>query len=94
MVDDENSANPTVMEQALPRPACPWVPNSLSNVVARPLLLKKQVVLTGDRLTDAQPGFDGQTQEPAVHLTLDCRRRTHFPAKSRGRASASAWPSC
>lgn len=37
----------------------------------RPLLVKKQVVLTGDRLTDAQPGFDSQTQEPAVHLTLD-----------------------
>ena len=37
----------------------------------RELLVKKQVVLTGDRLTDAQPGFDGQTQEPAVHLTLD-----------------------
>ena len=37
----------------------------------RPLLVKKQVMLTGDRLTDAQPGFDNQTQEPAVHLTLD-----------------------
>jgi preprotein translocase subunit SecD len=37
----------------------------------RPLLVKKQVVLTGDRLTDAQAGFDNQTQEPAVHLTLD-----------------------
>lgn len=36
-----------------------------------PLLVRKQVVLTGDRLTDAQPGFDGQTNEPAVHLTLD-----------------------
>jgi len=36
-----------------------------------PLLVKKQVVLTGDRLTDAQPGFDSQTQEPAVHLSLD-----------------------
>jgi len=36
-----------------------------------PLLVKNQVVLTGDRLTDAQPGFDGQTNEPAVHLTLD-----------------------
>jgi preprotein translocase subunit SecD len=36
-----------------------------------PLLVKKLVVLTGDRLTDAQPGFDNQTQEPAVHLTLD-----------------------
>ena len=37
----------------------------------RPLLVKKQVVLTGDRLTDAQPGFDNQTQEAAVHLSLD-----------------------
>ncbi len=36
-----------------------------------PLLVKKQVVLTGDRLTDAQPGFDTQNTEPAVHLTLD-----------------------
>jgi preprotein translocase subunit SecD len=37
----------------------------------QPLLVRRQVVLTGDRLTDAQPGFDNQTQEPAVHLTLD-----------------------
>ena len=37
----------------------------------QPLLVKKQVVLTGDRLTDAQPGFDQQTNEPAVHLRLD-----------------------
>ncbi|WP_407278691.1 protein translocase subunit SecD [Aromatoleum evansii] len=36
-----------------------------------PILVRNQVVLTGDRLTDAQPGFDGQTNEPAVHLTLD-----------------------
>jgi preprotein translocase subunit SecD len=36
-----------------------------------PLLVKKQVVLTGDRLTDAQPGFASDTHEPAVHLTLD-----------------------
>ena len=37
----------------------------------RPILVKRQVVLTGDRLTDAQPGFDSQSNEPAVHLTLD-----------------------
>src|SRR5881409_342105 len=37
----------------------------------QPLLVRKQVVLTGDRLTDAQPGFDQQTNEPAVHLRLD-----------------------
>jgi preprotein translocase subunit SecD len=36
-----------------------------------PVLVKRQVVLTGDRLVDAQPGFDQQTNEPAVHLRLD-----------------------
>ena len=34
-------------------------------------------MLTGENLTDAQPGFDGQTQEPAVHLTLDAQGRAH-----------------
>ncbi|HSH88427.1 MAG TPA: protein translocase subunit SecD, partial [Ramlibacter sp.] len=38
-----------------------------------PLIVKKQVMLTGDNLTDAQPGFDNQTQEAAVHLTLDAK---------------------
>jgi preprotein translocase subunit SecD len=38
---------------------------------SQPLLVRRQVVLTGDRLTDAQPGFDNQTNEPAVHLRLD-----------------------
>jgi preprotein translocase subunit SecD len=37
----------------------------------RPVIVKKQVVLTGENLTDAQPGFDSQTQEPVVNLTLD-----------------------
>ncbi|HYG56264.1 MAG TPA: protein translocase subunit SecD [Burkholderiales bacterium] len=36
-----------------------------------PLLVRRQVILTGDRLVDAQAGFDPQTNEPAVHLRLD-----------------------
>jgi len=36
-----------------------------------PLLLAKQVVITGDRITDAAPGFDSQTQQPIVSVTLD-----------------------
>jgi preprotein translocase subunit SecD len=39
----------------------------------RPIILKKQVVLTGDSLTDAQPGFDSQTQQPKVDLTVDAK---------------------
>jgi preprotein translocase subunit SecD len=37
---------------------------------ARPIIVKRQVVLTGDNLRDAQAGFDDH-QQPAVHLTLD-----------------------
>ncbi len=37
----------------------------------QPVLVKKQVVLTGERINDAQPGFDGQSGEPAVHINLD-----------------------
>ncbi|MFT6589701.1 MAG: preprotein translocase subunit SecD [Rhodoferax sp.] len=37
------------------------------------IILKRQVVLTGENLTDAQPGFDSQTQEAVVNLTLDAK---------------------
>ena len=37
-----------------------------------PIIVKRQVVLTGENLTDAQAGFD-DNQQPAVHLTLDAR---------------------
>ena len=70
MVDDEASGNAAIMDAA----AKGQPPAGTEYYVergGRPLLVKKQVVLTGDRLTDAQPGFDGQSHEPAVHLTLD-----------------------
>ena len=37
------------------------------------VIVKKQVILTGENLTDAQPGFDSQTQEAVVNLTLDAK---------------------
>ncbi|MFM8609744.1 MAG: protein translocase subunit SecD [Burkholderiaceae bacterium] len=37
------------------------------------VIVKKQVILTGDSLTDAQPGFDSQTQQPKVDLTVDAK---------------------
>ena len=69
MVDEENMNG-----AALAAAAQGQVPFGSEYYVERngqPLVVKKQVVLTGERLTDAQPGFDNQTQEPAVHLTLD-----------------------
>ncbi len=35
------------------------------------VLVRRQVVLTGDRINDAQPGFDQRTSEAAVHVNLD-----------------------
>ena len=58
-----------------------------------PVIVKRQVIVTGESLTDAQPGFDGQTHEPAVHLTMDARARASC-ATSRARTSASGWRSC
>jgi preprotein translocase subunit SecD len=66
MVDDA----PGALEAALAG-SIPFGTEVYTERGGSPLLVKKQVVLTGDRLTDAQPGFDGQTNEPAVHLTLD-----------------------
>jgi preprotein translocase subunit SecD len=47
------------------------------------VIVKKQVILTGENLTDAQPGFDNQTQEAAVHLTLDAKGSRIFKDVTR-----------
>ena len=47
------------------------------------VIVKKQVILTGENLTDAQPGFDNQTQEAAVHLTLDAKGARIFKDVTR-----------
>jgi len=47
------------------------------------VIVKKQVILTGDNLTDAQPGFDSQTQEPVVNLSLDGKGARIFKEVTR-----------
>ena len=49
----------------------------------QPVVVKKQVILTGDNLTDAQPGFDSQTQEPVVNLSLDAKGARIFKDVTR-----------
>ncbi len=39
----------------------------------RSVIVKKQVIITGENLTDAQPGFDSQNQQPKVDLTVDAK---------------------
>jgi preprotein translocase subunit SecD len=47
------------------------------------VVVKKQVIFTGDNLNDAQPGFDSQTQEPSVNLTLDAKGSRIFKDVTR-----------
>ena len=39
----------------------------------RVVIVKRQVIITGENLTDAQPGFDSQNQQPKVDLTVDAK---------------------
>ncbi|TMG93396.1 MAG: protein translocase subunit SecD [Betaproteobacteria bacterium] len=66
MVDDD----PTAQQQALSG-QIPLGDDLLVERSGQPVLVKRQVVLTGDRINDAQPGFDGRSNEPAVHVNLD-----------------------
>ncbi|MBC7715780.1 MAG: protein translocase subunit SecD [Pseudorhodobacter sp.] len=48
-----------------------------------PIIVKRQVILTGENLIDAQPGFDSQTQEATVNLTLDAKGSRIFKDVTR-----------
>ena len=67
MVDESSEARAAELGSA----PVPFGTEKFSERNGQPLVVKKQVVLTGENLTDAQPGFDSQTQEPVVNLTLD-----------------------
>ena len=47
------------------------------------LLVKKSVILTGERINDAQPGFDSRSNEPAVHINLDAVGARKFKEATR-----------
>jgi preprotein translocase subunit SecD len=47
------------------------------------VIVKRDVVLSGENLTDAQAGFDSQTQEPTVNLSLDAKGARIFKDVTR-----------
>jgi preprotein translocase subunit SecD len=49
----------------------------------RPVLVKKNVVLTGDYITDAGPGVNSQTGQSVVNVTLDARGARVFQQVTR-----------
>jgi preprotein translocase subunit SecD len=81
MVDEEHS-DLNSLQSALAGQV-PLGDELLKDREGNPVLLKKQVVLTGDSVSDAQPGFDNQTGEPAVHITLDGKGARIFQQLTR-----------
>lgn len=69
MVDDEKM-DPGTLQQAKAG-QLPFGAELYYERTGQPVFVKKQVILTGERINDAQPGFDGQSGEPAVHINLD-----------------------
>jgi preprotein translocase subunit SecD len=47
------------------------------------ILVKKSVLFTGERINDAQPGFDSRNNEPAVHINLDAVGARKFKEATR-----------
>lgn len=76
MVDDERD-----LDAAL-RGKVPFGTELYEERGGGPLLVNKQVLLTGDRITDAQPGFDMDNQ-PAVHIRLDSNGSRIFKQLTR-----------
>ncbi len=69
MVDESTEARAAESGAA----AVPFGSERYLERTGQPVMVKKQVILTGENLTDAQPGFDSQTQEAVVNLTLDAK---------------------
>jgi preprotein translocase subunit SecD len=68
MVDDSPAA-----QSALAAGTVPFGLERYMDRDGRPILLRRQVILTGENLQDAQAGRDSQAQQAAVHLTLDAK---------------------
>ena len=69
MVDESSEARAAESGTA----AVPFGSERYLERTGQSVIVKKQVILTGENLTDAQPGFDSQTQEAVVNLTLDAK---------------------
>jgi len=77
MVDDEHDVNAALQGQV------PFGTELYTERKGNPMLVKKQVVLTGEYISDAAPGFDNQTSEPVVHISLDGRGARIFRDTTR-----------
>ncbi len=65
MVDEQ--ADPTAVQQG----QAPFGDDIVSSRDGGKIAVKKDVVLTGDSITDASPGFESTSGQAAVHINLD-----------------------
>jgi preprotein translocase subunit SecD len=75
MVDDEHQVGTGAV--------APFGTEIFRDTDGMPLLVKKSVILTGERIDDAQPGFDSRNNEPAVHINLDAVGARKFKEATR-----------
>lgn len=79
---DEEKSDPVTLENAAKGQA-PIGDEVFKDREGRPILVKKNVVLTGDYITDAGPGVNGQTGQSVVNVTLDGRGARVFQQVTR-----------
>jgi preprotein translocase subunit SecD len=70
-------------QQGLANGYVPFGSEKMLDRTGQPIILKKDVILTGESLEDAQAGFESQTQEPTVNLKLDSKGAKIFQEVTR-----------
>ena len=79
---DEDKSDPVTLENAAKGQA-PVGDEVFKDREGRAILVKKNVVLTGDYITDAGPGVNSQTGQSVVNVTLDGRGARVFQQVTR-----------
>ncbi|PPC94573.1 MAG: protein translocase subunit SecD [Methylotenera sp.] len=79
---DEEKSDAATMEKAANGQA-PLGDEVFKDREGQAILVKKNVVLTGDYITDAGPGVNGQTGQSVVNVTLDARGARVFQQVTR-----------
>ena len=108
LVSEEHAAGPGYEAfLAYKTQPAPFGTEKLLDLDGRPVLVKKAIVITGDRIKDSQPGFDQRDGRPIVSVVLDdtggrmMRATTRENVKKRmamimiekGGAVVLTWPS-
>lgn len=79
---DEEKSDPSTLEKAS-KGQVPLGDEAFNDREGRTILVKKNVVLTGDYITDAGPGINNQSGQSVVNVTLDGRGARIFQQITR-----------